>query len=67
MSATEPDPDGAHWSHHVRMFMYVAFLPAIAFLGPLVAIAVFAVIWTLLPEPDSDSDPDLGSDSAAEP
>ena len=57
MPATESDSRDrdAHWTHHVRMFTYVAFLPAIAFLGPLVAIAVFALVWILLPEPESAS------------
>lgn len=43
----------ARWSDHVRLLMYAAFLPAIAFLGPLVAIAVFAVVWILLPDSDT--------------
>lgn len=61
MTDTDPAPDSnsstavadAHWSDHVRMLMYVAFLPAIVFLGPLVAIGVFALVWMLLPDSDT--------------
>ncbi|RKD93938.1 hypothetical protein [Halopiger aswanensis] len=64
MTDTGPTPDSSsstadadtetHWSDHVRMLAYVTFLPAIVFLGPLVAIAVFALVWLLLPDPNAE-------------
>ncbi|WP_154658691.1 hypothetical protein [Halopiger djelfimassiliensis] len=41
-----------HWSDHVRMAAYAGFLPAIVFLGPLVAILGLALVWLVLPEPN---------------
>ncbi len=55
---TDRDP---HWSDHVRMAAVFALLPAMVFVGPLVAVLGLAVVLFLLPDDDSSDGDSTGT------